>query len=114
MSQISFSWDRLRPAFYRRYKWAFEPEYDRIRLPVVAPPSLARLMPACTALFDVSNRFRAVCYVLISFLPQEEFFSPADSIATAEMILNGLLESGTSGGWAGLWAGDRIKVSYYI
>ncbi|KAF9460883.1 Mak10 subunit, NatC N-terminal acetyltransferase-domain-containing protein [Collybia nuda] len=91
ISQISFSWDRLRPSFFRRYKWAFRPEYDRIRIPVVASPSLSHLLPACNSLLE------------------EEFFSPADSVATAEMILNGLIETESLGGWAGQWADERIK-----
>ena len=47
MPLASFDWARIRPNFYRRYKWAFRSQYDDLETPVVAPPELYRFMKAC-------------------------------------------------------------------
>ena len=47
MPLSSFDWARIRPNFYRRYKWAFRSCYDDLETPVVAPPELYRFMKAC-------------------------------------------------------------------
>ncbi|GLB35595.1 putative mak10 subunit, NatC N(alpha)-terminal acetyltransferase [Lyophyllum shimeji] len=91
MSLLSFDWNRMRPAFFRRYKWAFRPEYDEIKTPTVGHPELHRLMPVCADAL------------------QDELFSPSGTIDLAESILSGLVESGSTGGWAGLWATDRMQ-----
>ncbi|KAF8061759.1 Mak10 subunit, NatC N-terminal acetyltransferase-domain-containing protein [Lyophyllum atratum] len=91
MSLLSFDWNRMRPAFFRRYKWAFRPEYDDITTPTVGHPELYRIMPVCT---DVL---------------QDELFSPSGSIELAQGILTGLVQSGSTGGWASLWATDRMQ-----
>ncbi|KAG5650935.1 hypothetical protein H0H81_010490 [Sphagnurus paluster] len=91
MSLLTFDWNRMRPAFFRRYKWAFRPEYDSIRTPPVAHPELYRIMPVCA---DVL---------------QDALFSPSDNIEMARDILMNLIESGLSCGWAGIWATDRVQ-----
>lgn len=47
MPLASFDWVRIRPNFYRRYKWAFRSCYDDSETPVVAPPELYRFINAC-------------------------------------------------------------------
>lgn len=54
MSHITFDWNRMRPTFYRRYKWAFLPDYDNIRTPVVGHPELYRLVTVCSDVLQVS------------------------------------------------------------
>lgn len=58
MSLITFSWSRLRPTFYRRYKWAFRPAYDNIDTPVVGHPELHGLMQACSEALQVKLSVR--------------------------------------------------------
>ncbi|RDB19321.1 N-alpha-acetyltransferase 35, NatC auxiliary subunit [Hypsizygus marmoreus] len=91
MSFISFDWSRLRPTFYRRYKWAFRPEYEDIETQPIGHPDICRLMPTCA---DVL---------------QNELFSPSGEIEMAETILSGLTKFGNSGGWAASWANDRLQ-----
>jgi len=91
MSLLTFDWNRMRPAFLRRYKWAFRPEYDEIKTPTVAHPELSRLMPVCADILE------------------DELFSPSGAVGFAQGILTGLVQSGSSGGWAGLWATDRMQ-----
>lgn len=50
---MSFEWERMRPNFYRRYKWAFRPEYENINAPVVAQPALHEFMQACADILEV-------------------------------------------------------------
>ena len=54
MSLITFKLNRMRPTFYRRYKWAFRPEYDNIDTPVVGHPKLHGLMQACSEALQVT------------------------------------------------------------
>ena len=53
---MSFEWERMRPNFYRRYKWAFRPEYENINAPVVAQPALHEFMQACADILEVRLR----------------------------------------------------------
>jgi hypothetical protein len=53
MSLITFSWSRMRPAFYRRYKWAFLREYDIIDTPAVGHPDMLGLAQACSQALQV-------------------------------------------------------------
>ena len=46
MPLASFDWTRIRPNFYRRYKWAFRQDYDDSQTPVIAQPELYRFMKA--------------------------------------------------------------------
>jgi hypothetical protein len=50
---MSFDWDRTRPNFFRRYKWAFRAEYDAFESPVVAPPELHEFIRICGYLLMV-------------------------------------------------------------
>lgn len=47
MPLMSFDWARIRPNFYRRYKWAFRTDYGDSEIPVVAQPELYRFINAC-------------------------------------------------------------------
>ncbi|KAF5387015.1 hypothetical protein D9615_002044 [Tricholomella constricta] len=91
MSLLTFDRDRMRPAFFRRYKWAFRPEYDTVKTPTVGHPELHRLKNACA---DVL---------------QDELFSPRGAVEMTQSILTGLVQMGSSGGWANLWATDRLQ-----
>jgi len=91
MKLMSFAWQRMRFNFCRRYKWAFRSEYDDIETPVIAPPEFHRFMPACTETL------------------KDEYFSPSNSFKFARSILLHLLESRSSGGWAGRWGKERIQ-----
>ena len=44
----------MRLNFQRRYKWAFRPEYNDIKTPVIAPPQFSDFMPACKELLNVN------------------------------------------------------------
>ncbi|KAG5640738.1 hypothetical protein DXG03_007367 [Asterophora parasitica] len=91
MSLLSLDWNRMRPAFLRRYKWAFRPEYDNFKTPAVGHPMLYRISTVCADAFE------------------DELFSPSGSVEMAQSILSGLIDSGSSGGFAGLWAMDRMR-----
>lgn len=107
MTLITFDWSRMRPAFYRRYKWAFQPEYDRILTPAVAQPELYKLLTVCNDVLQVC------CFAsrwLLLIWSKDETFSPAASVEMAENILSGLIQSRNVGGWAGSWAPDRLQV----
>lgn len=54
-SLASFDWTRVRPNFYRRYKWAFRPDYDNSETAVVAQPELYRFMKACDESMKVDD-----------------------------------------------------------
>jgi len=88
---IGFNWSQLRPTFHLRYKWAFRPEYNRIRSPVVGHPDLNELL------------------TIYSDTLQNEACCPAGYVELAEKILLSLVESGTVGGWANSWAPDRSQ-----
>ena len=53
MPLASFDWARIRPNFYRRYKWAFKSCYEDSETPVVAPPELHRFIKACGESLEV-------------------------------------------------------------
>lgn len=89
---MSFEWERMRPNFYRRYKWAFRPEYENINAPVVAQPALHEFMQACAEILE-----------------GEERTSPAESIQFALVILSELLRSQSFGGWASYWEKERTQ-----
>ncbi|KAJ3569987.1 hypothetical protein NP233_g4697 [Leucocoprinus birnbaumii] len=44
---LSFNWNRTRPNFFRRYKWAFKPDYERFDTPPVGHPDLVEFMRTC-------------------------------------------------------------------
>jgi N-alpha-acetyltransferase 35, NatC auxiliary subunit len=118
MKLMSFAWQRMRFNFCRRYKWAFRSEYDDIETPVIAPPEFHRFMPACTETLKVSLMPAVLVTVrqTNSWLcfSQDEYFSPSNSFKFARSILLHLLESRSSGGWAGRWGKERIQVSLVI
>ncbi|KAF9009616.1 Mak10 subunit, NatC N-terminal acetyltransferase-domain-containing protein [Cyathus striatus] len=89
---ISFDWNRIRPNFYKRYKWAFRPEYDNINALPVAHPELSSYMRACSGV-----------------LREEGKLAPGHSIELARAILVEMVDSGNLGRNAGEWSQDRLK-----
>lgn len=55
MAVLNFDSNRMRPAFFRRYKWAFRPEYDNINTQTVGHPELYRLLPLCADIYLVRS-----------------------------------------------------------
>ncbi|KAJ3500829.1 hypothetical protein NLJ89_g9616 [Agrocybe chaxingu] len=92
MPLMSSDWDRMRPNFYRRYKWAFRAEYDASDVPVVAQPELHMFIRTCAEIFEGGNP------------------TPADDVELARTILTDLIVSASTGGWAGSWGQDRTQV----
>ncbi|KAF8638818.1 hypothetical protein AX17_001876 [Amanita inopinata Kibby_2008] len=93
LPMMSCEWDRMRPNHYRRYKWAFRPEYDGIKTIPVASPNLYEFIHACIKL--VQNEAPEVIL--------------RDTVRLANTILRELLDSGSLGGWAGSWTRDRVR-----
>jgi len=91
MPLASFDWARIRPNFYRRYKWAFRPDYDDSQTPVIAQPELYRFMKA----LDESMKGGGMV--------------PSEFIELARTILLHLITSNKFGGYAGLWVKDRMQ-----
>ncbi|KAG6827820.1 hypothetical protein H0H92_010336 [Tricholoma furcatifolium] len=91
MSLLNFDSNRMRPAFFRRYKWAFESGYDEIQTPPVGHPTLYRLLSSCADIYE------------------DKFYSPSGSISMARDILSGQVAKGNLGGYSSLWATDRLK-----
>ncbi|KAF8162736.1 Mak10 subunit, NatC N-terminal acetyltransferase-domain-containing protein [Crassisporium funariophilum] len=91
MPLMSFDWDRMRPNFYRRYKWAFRSEYDDFESSVVAQPEL--------------HQFVAICGESL----QNGGLVPLESIELARTILSDLVTGNDVGGWAGEWGQDRMQ-----
>ncbi|KAG5721407.1 N-alpha-acetyltransferase, 35 NatC auxiliary subunit [Termitomyces sp. T112] len=91
MVTLNFDSSRMRSAFFRRYKWAFQPEYDDISTPAVGHPELYRLLPLCADIY------------------LDDSFSPSATIGLAREILRSLVSAGFSGGWSSLWATDRLE-----
>ncbi|KAF8172074.1 Mak10 subunit, NatC N-terminal acetyltransferase-domain-containing protein [Pholiota molesta] len=72
---------------------AFRAEYDAFESPVVAPPEL--------------HEFIRIC----GYLLMEDDPVPTDYIDLARSILRGLIDAHDTGGWAGLWAPDRMQLA---
>lgn len=60
---LSFNWNRTRPNFFRRYKWAFKPEYEKFETEPVAHPDLVEFMRACLDVLKVCFPFKQHVYV---------------------------------------------------
>ncbi|KII89424.1 hypothetical protein PLICRDRAFT_160784 [Plicaturopsis crispa FD-325 SS-3] len=90
IKSMTFSWERIRLNFFRRYKWALIPEYDEIPAPVVAKPDFLQFKYAC------------------SEMPKRETYSPSGAFKRATEILINLAEYSPSG-WAGGWFVDRTE-----
>ncbi|KAF5349588.1 hypothetical protein D9756_008923 [Leucocoprinus leucothites] len=99
---FSFNWNRARPNFFRRYKWAFKPDYERFDTVPVGHPDLVQFMRAC------SNTLKG------------ENASPSEGVELATGLLRDILgigqngkETGQSttprqlGAWAEGWISDR-------
>ncbi|KJA19072.1 hypothetical protein HYPSUDRAFT_144144 [Hypholoma sublateritium FD-334 SS-4] len=97
MPLMTFDWDETRSNFFRRYKWAFRAEYDLFEAPDVVTPEMHRFIRACGGLIrDVDNP------------------TPTESIELARAILTGLVDTHDTGGWAGLWAKDRMQLVHNL
>jgi len=92
VSMPLMSFNRIRPDFYRRYKWAFRTDYDDSETPIVAQPELYRFIHAC----GESLKGGGVV--------------PSKSIELARTILLDLINSNEFGCFAGLWVKDRIQL----
>jgi hypothetical protein len=53
---MTFSWQRMRLNFLRRYKWAFVPEYEDIDLQPFGHPSFTKFAAACEAAHKASSQ----------------------------------------------------------
>ncbi|RDX47440.1 hypothetical protein OH76DRAFT_1385246 [Lentinus brumalis] len=84
---ITSSWRRISLNFLRRYKWVFDPEFDKLA-PAEPIPDLFAFPP-----------------VLEEPL-QDRFYSPAASFELARGILLSLRGSQE---WVGHWANDRVQ-----
>lgn len=49
-SPLRRPWREARANFYRRWKWAFVPDFDAIDVPMVCPPDYGKFMSHCTRL----------------------------------------------------------------
>ncbi|KAJ8591458.1 Mak10-domain-containing protein [Rhizopogon salebrosus TDB-379] len=87
VKQITFSWQRTRLNFLRRYKWAFVPEYEDIDLQPLGHPNFTKFAAA----YEAARK--------------GEQYHSLDSIALAREILSRLLMS--PNGWAGRWSEER-------
>ncbi|KIL68496.1 hypothetical protein M378DRAFT_71592 [Amanita muscaria Koide BX008] len=94
LSMVPYDWDSVRPTFYSRYKWAYKPEYDRIKATQIPFPSLHRFIRTCEGI--------ALSEVLE--------VSPADMIHIANVILKQLSNVGLPDGWAG--PGKKYRVQF--
>ncbi|KAI6095255.1 hypothetical protein EV401DRAFT_2047866 [Pisolithus croceorrhizus] len=65
------SWERLRPNFLRRYKWAFMHEYEDFDVPPVGHPNFLAFTTSCSVIL------------------QDKEFSPAEQAELAERLLTG-------------------------
>ncbi|KDR82005.1 hypothetical protein GALMADRAFT_221894 [Galerina marginata CBS 339.88] len=112
MPLMSFDWTRIRPNFFRRYKWAFRAEYDIFESPVVAQPELHEFIRACGEIlqFRQLSIMQRIPTGLTEYVQQNGNPVPVESIQLARTILVNLLESGNPGGWPGLWAKDRMQL----
>ncbi|KAF6764625.1 Mak10 subunit, NatC N-terminal acetyltransferase-domain-containing protein [Ephemerocybe angulata] len=84
---IPLDWEEVQPAFERRYKWAFRPEYQRCRAAPLVQPDLYEFM-------------RGI---------DDENLPPREHVQFAKSILTELVASGCAGGWVGQWAPERIR-----
>jgi len=116
MPFMSLEWDRIKPDFYRRYKWAFREEYDAYETPVVAQPELSAFIRTSAELLQVglSTSFTYPLLQASDSLEQKDIPVPGEYVALARSVLIDLLESRNVGGWAGLWGQDRTKASNYL
>ncbi|KAF8626362.1 hypothetical protein AX15_005013 [Amanita polypyramis BW_CC] len=94
LAMMSCDWDCMRPSFYRRYKWAYKPEYDRTKALPVASPNFYKFIRICEDIVQ----------------DESLDISPADMIRLAKIILTKLLQSESLGGWAGMWMKERIQL----
>jgi len=88
----SLDWKGIRSNFYRRYKWAFLPEYDDFETPVVAHPDYLSFMEACSEVL------------------KDQSFSPSGSIESARILLVDLFQTNNAGGWAAQWSQERLQL----
>ncbi|KAL9714643.1 N-alpha-acetyltransferase, non-catalitic subunit [Leucoagaricus gongylophorus] len=100
LSLLSFNWDRTRPNFFRRYKWAFKPDYEKFDTIPVGHPDFVKFMRACLGTL------------------KDETVSPREGIEFAARLLKDLImnqdgvETGYAtpsrlGAWADGWIGER-------
>ncbi|KAI0806725.1 Mak10 subunit, NatC N-terminal acetyltransferase-domain-containing protein [Fomes fomentarius] len=82
---INTPWRRISLNFLRRYKWLFDPEFDKL-VPAQPIPDLYAFPPALDELL------------------QDELYSPSASFQLAQDILLGIANSQE---WIGHWSGDR-------
>ncbi|KAJ7084851.1 Mak10 subunit, NatC N-terminal acetyltransferase-domain-containing protein [Mycena belliarum] len=92
MRLMSFAWRQMHANFVRRYKWAWGRGYDLSSTPVVASPDFDSFMDVCARMLD------------------DKAFSPSSSFKLAHSVLAGLIESRSTGGYAGLWTDERMQL----
>ncbi|PPQ65821.1 hypothetical protein CVT24_012048 [Panaeolus cyanescens] len=93
---LSFDWDKTRPNFFRRYKWAFRTDYDNSENEVVAQPELHVFIRQATEAVITGN------------------IVPAEPIKLAKSILNGIVESHDAGGCLQPWDNARLQVIHKL
>ncbi|KAF7777691.1 hypothetical protein Agabi119p4_3763 [Agaricus bisporus var. burnettii] len=90
---LSFNWRRTKPNFFRRYKWAFKPEYEQFVTEPVGQPDLAEFMRVC-----------------LGILKNGVTSSPREGIEFAVGLLRDMLTGSNEpvlGAWAQCWIGER-------
>ena len=106
---ITSSWRRISLNFLRRYKWVFDPEFDKLA-PAEPIPDLFAFPPVLQALVQVRDALVAFG-VLLNQVPKDGFYSPAGFVQLARDIL---LEAHQPQEWVGHWGRDRIQVGCHI
>ncbi|KAK0492210.1 Mak10 subunit, NatC N-terminal acetyltransferase-domain-containing protein [Armillaria luteobubalina] len=88
---LPFDWQRMKPNFLRRYKWAWRRQYDDVCARPVGHPELYKFLPSAKE------------------ISENKFYSPSKSFGLARVIIGQLLESTLRNDWAGQWRDERRK-----
>ncbi|KAF9032977.1 Mak10 subunit, NatC N-terminal acetyltransferase-domain-containing protein [Panaeolus papilionaceus] len=93
---LSFDWDKMRPNFFRRYKWAFRTDYDNSENDVIGQPELHVFIRQATNAVVAGD------------------LVPAEPVNLARSILNGIIESYDAGGCLQPWDKVRMPVIHNL
>ncbi|KAK0442907.1 Mak10 subunit, NatC N-terminal acetyltransferase-domain-containing protein [Armillaria borealis] len=88
---LPFDWQRMKPNFLRRHKWAWRRQYEDVCVRPVGHPELYKFLPSA---HEIS---------------ENNFYSPSESFGFARVIIGQLLESTLRNDWAGQWRDERRK-----
>ncbi|KAG7453081.1 uncharacterized protein BT62DRAFT_959328 [Guyanagaster necrorhizus] len=88
---LPFDWQRMKPNFIRRYKWAWRPQYKDVCTHPVGHPQLYKFLPSTQE------------------ISEDKFYSPSESFGFARVLISQLLEPTFRNDWAGEWRDERAK-----